>query len=179
MAGQGSSFLHGIPARGLSHRSEKRSADSGVEPQGVTDRGRNEFLTRVHPEDSRAASPRRSRASSPERPSYSGFPFVTSDRTGQEVWLEETGKAEFDGDGRYLLKGLTWDVTEHTRAEERQRLLIRELDHRKERTGFCRHGCAAHPGGQWLDGRVPKCLMAAFNRWPMRRHCSAAATGRA
>jgi two-component sensor histidine kinase len=47
------------------------------------------------------------------------------------MWLEETAKAEFDAGGRYLrLKGLTRDITEHRRAEERQRLLVRELDHR-------------------------------------------------
>ena len=69
-------------------------------------------------------------ALSPENPTYlASFRFVRPD--GQEVWLEETGKAEFDAQRRYIrLKGLTRDITERKRAEERQRLLIRELDHR-------------------------------------------------
>ena len=47
------------------------------------------------------------------------------------MWLEESGRAEFETTGRYVrLEGLTRDVTERRRAEERQRLLIRELDHR-------------------------------------------------
>jgi two-component sensor histidine kinase len=45
--------------------------------------------------------------------------------------LEETGKAEFDHSGRYLrLRGLTRDITDRMRAEIRQLLLVRELDHR-------------------------------------------------
>jgi two-component sensor histidine kinase len=66
----------------------------------------------------------------PENPFYSAsFRFICPD--GHEVWLEESGKAEFEASGRYVrLEGLTRDITEQKRAEERQRLLIRELDHR-------------------------------------------------
>ena len=73
---------------------------------------------------------RKSRRCRLRSPSYlASFRFVRPD--GQEIWLEETGKAEFDAQRRYLrLKGLTRDITERKRAEERQRLLIRELDHR-------------------------------------------------
>jgi two-component sensor histidine kinase len=57
------------------------------------------------------------------------FRFIRPD--GQEVWLEETSKAEFDAAERYLrFKGLTRDITERKRAEERQNLLVAELDHR-------------------------------------------------
>jgi two-component sensor histidine kinase len=47
------------------------------------------------------------------------------------VWLEETAKAEFDASGRFhRLKGLTRDITRRKQAEERQDLLMAELDHR-------------------------------------------------
>jgi two-component sensor histidine kinase len=50
---------------------------------------------------------------------------------GQEVWLEETAKGEFDRAGRFVrLKGLTRDITRRKRAEERQDMLMAELDHR-------------------------------------------------
>ena len=128
MAGQVVAFTWD-PRTGLSQRSENAPQILGFELQAGPDRRRNEFLARVHPED-RASFAAQVKGLCPESPSYSAsFRYIRPD--GQEVWLEETGKAEFDGDGRYLrLKGLTRDVTERKRAEERQRLLIRELDHR-------------------------------------------------
>jgi two-component sensor histidine kinase len=57
------------------------------------------------------------------------FRFIRPD--GREVWLEETSRAEFDAAGRLVrLKGLTLDITERKRAEERQNVLMAELDHR-------------------------------------------------
>jgi two-component sensor histidine kinase len=66
----------------------------------------------------------------PENSIYSAsFRFIRPD--GRVAWLEETAKAEFDANGRYLrLTGLTCDITERKRAEEQERLLVRELDHR-------------------------------------------------
>src|SRR5262249_47995420 len=56
------------------------------------------------------------------------FRFTRPD--GREVWLEEISKAEFDLAGRVVrLKGLTGDITRRKQAEERQDLLIAELDH--------------------------------------------------
>ena len=50
---------------------------------------------------------------------------------GQEMWLEETATAEFDAAGKCVrIKGLTLDITERKRADEHQRLLVAELDHR-------------------------------------------------
>jgi PAS domain S-box-containing protein len=112
------------PVTRLSHRSENAPEILGFEPRGDT-----KFLAQVHPED-RACFAAQVAALSPQKPSYSAsFRFVRPD--AQEVWLEETGRAEFDSEGRYLrLKGLTRDITERRRAEERQQLLVRELDHR-------------------------------------------------
>ena len=66
----------------------------------------------------------------PDSPSYAvTFRFVRPD--GREMWLEETSKAEFDAEGRFVrLKGLTLDISGRKQAEERQDRLIAELDHR-------------------------------------------------
>ena len=111
-----------------SRRSQNAPQILGLESQDGADRS-NDFLARVHPDD-RACLAAQITALTPEHPSYlASFRFIRPD--GREIWLEETGKAEFDAPHRYhRLKGLTRDITERKRAEERQRLLIRELDHR-------------------------------------------------
>ena len=83
----------------------------------------------MHPDD-RAQFKAHVRGVSPEKSSYAlTFRFIRPD--GQEVWLEETSRAEFDAAGRFvLLKGLTRDITARKRAEERQDMLIAEFDHR-------------------------------------------------
>jgi PAS domain S-box-containing protein len=112
-----------------SQRSENESQILGFEPQAAAHEQRMDFLAHVHPED-RNHFDTQIKGLRPESPSYlSSFRFIRPD--GREIWLEERGTAEFDTTGRYLrLKGLTRDITERKRAEERQRLLVRELDHR-------------------------------------------------
>jgi PAS domain S-box-containing protein len=116
------------PNSGQSRRSQNAPQILGLGWQEGAARA-NDFLRRVHPQD-RGCLTAQITALSPENPSYlASFRFVRPD--GREIWLEETGKAEFDAQRRYVrLKGLTRDITERKRAEERQRLLIRELDHR-------------------------------------------------
>src|SRR5262249_62288024 len=46
-------------------------------------------------------------------------------------WIESRSQIFYDGDGRpQRLVGVNIDVTERKRAEERQRALVAELDHR-------------------------------------------------
>lgn len=117
------------PDTGLSQRSENASRVLGFEAKADSHGRADDFLARVHQED-RADLAALITGLCVESPSYStSFRFIRPD--GHEVWLEETGKAEFDAAGHYLrLKGLTRDITERKRAEERQRMLICELDHR-------------------------------------------------
>jgi PAS domain S-box-containing protein len=117
------------PGMGLSRHSGNASQVLGFEAKADTPGQADDFLACVHPED-RAGFAARIKGLRVESPSYSAsFRFIRPD--GREVWLEEAGKAEFDSAGRYSrLKGLTRDITERKRAEERQRMLIRELDHR-------------------------------------------------
>jgi PAS domain S-box-containing protein len=81
---------------------------------GFVEDGR--FLKQVHP-DYRGNVETLIRSLSPENPSYSStFRFVRSD--GRQVWLEETGKGEFDRTRRLLrVKGLTRDITERKQAD--------------------------------------------------------------
>ena len=114
---------------GQSHRSENTSQSLGLEPRTATQGPGNDFLARVHPED-RNCLAAQIKGLRPENSAYSAsFRFIRPD--GRVAWLEETARAEFDADGRYLrLTGLTCDITERKRAEEQERLLVRELDHR-------------------------------------------------
>ncbi len=112
---------------GLSQRSENAAEILGFDRQSAF--AASGFLARVH-QDDRARFRALVRGVSPDNPSYAViFRFIRPN--GREVWLEETSKAEFDAAGRFVrLKGLTLDITGRKRAEERQDLLIAELDHR-------------------------------------------------
>jgi two-component sensor histidine kinase len=95
------------------------------------------------------------------------------------VWLEETSRAEFDAGGRCLqLKGLTLDITERKRAEEHQRLLVAELDHRVKNVlarvavvaMYTRQGSSSMDEFvRALDGRIQSMAAAhallSQNRW--------------
>jgi len=111
----------------LSRRSENAAQILGFDPKRPF--GAKHFLAQVHPED-RSNFRALVRGLRPENPSYgSSFRYLRPD--GGEVWLEETARAEFDGAGRFVrLRGLTADITERKHAEERQDLLVAELDHR-------------------------------------------------
>jgi PAS domain S-box-containing protein len=112
---------------GTASRSENAAQILGLDP--AQDMTSAEFLSRVHPED-RARFKAIVRGVRAERPSYAvTFRYVRPD--GQEVWLEETARADFDPAGKLVrLKGLTRDITERKRAEQRQDMLAAELDHR-------------------------------------------------
>jgi len=112
---------------GQSRRSENAAQILGFDPQEPFAAAR--FLEQVHPDD-RARFKALVRGVRPDRPSYADtFRFIRPD--GQETWLQETSKAEFDTAGRFVrLNGLTLDITKRKEAEQRQDQLIAELDHR-------------------------------------------------
>jgi two-component sensor histidine kinase/integral membrane sensor domain MASE1 len=87
------------------------------------------FLAHVHPDD-RPRLTALVRGLDVDNPSYViTFRYMRPDN--QEVWLEQTAGAEFDEHKRLTrLKGLTLDITARKRAEERQDMLVAELDHR-------------------------------------------------
>jgi PAS domain S-box-containing protein len=75
------------------------------------------FLERVHPDD-RVRFNGCVRNLRPGNPSYAiSYRYLRPD--GQQVWIESTGRAEFDEAGRILrIKGLRADITERKRFEE-------------------------------------------------------------
>jgi PAS domain S-box-containing protein len=111
---------------GVAQRSENATQILGLDPQQPPTAP--QFFAQIHPDD-RAhfrAYHRRTRVDSP--PTVT-FRFLRPD--GREVWLEETSRAERDSAGRPVrVKGVVRDITRRKQAEERQDLLIAELDHR-------------------------------------------------
>ena len=110
-----------------SQRSDNAAQIFGFDPkQGLS---ATEFLERVHADD-RAQFKAHIHSVRPDKPFYrSTFRFGCPD--GRQIWLEESSRAEFDSTGRCVgLKGLTLDITERKQSDERQALLIAELDHR-------------------------------------------------
>lgn len=110
-----------------SQRSDNAAQILGFDPKRPF--SATEFLERVHLDD-RADFKALIHSVSPEKPSYRMiFRFGCPD--GREIWLEESSSAEFDAAGKCMhLKGLTLDITERKQSDERQGLLIAELDHR-------------------------------------------------
>ena len=111
----------------LSHHSENAAKLLGYDPQEPLTTAR--FLELIHPDDC-ARFKAHVKSVRPDKPSYA-VEFRVMRPDGQEMWLEETATAEFDAAGKCVrIKGLTLDITERKRADEHQRLLVAELDHR-------------------------------------------------
>jgi PAS domain S-box-containing protein len=110
-----------------SRRSDNAALILGFDPK--QNFGGAEFFARVHPSDQPLLLGQL-RDLQPERPILdSTFRFIRQD--GREIWLEQTAKAEFDAAGELShMRGLTLDITDRKHAEQRQDLLIAELDHR-------------------------------------------------
>jgi PAS domain S-box-containing protein len=115
------------PRSGRTQRSENAAQILGLGPKQFL--SSTEFLARVHGDDRRSFLARIRRVSI-DCPSYSAtFRFIRPD--GRQVWLEETARAVFDKTGRLVrIKGVTRDISRRRRADERQDLLMAELDHR-------------------------------------------------
>jgi PAS domain S-box-containing protein len=111
----------------LSHHSENAANVLGCDLQVPLTTLR--FLALVHPDD-RARLKSHVENVRPDKPSYA-ITFRVKHPDGRETWLEETATADFDHAGKSIrIRGLTRDVTERKRADEHQRLLLAELDHR-------------------------------------------------
>jgi PAS domain S-box-containing protein len=114
---------------GQSRRSDNSALILGIEQDRRDSSPRNEFLRWVHPDDRRSVKTQL-RQLCPSNPSYALI-FRFCCPNGEQVWLEETAKGEFDATGKLLrIKGLTRDITERKRREGHQRALVAELDHR-------------------------------------------------
>src|SRR5262249_36392789 len=103
-------------------------------PEGTTETSYSEWRSRVHPEDLEMAEGLRDQAFANRRKEDNAeYRIVLS--TGEVRWIERRGSISYDDDGgpeRGV--GVNIDVTERKRAEERQRILVAELDHRVKNT---------------------------------------------
>src|SRR5215471_13321209 len=99
-------------------------------PEGTTEMTRGEWLARVHPDDVERLQLCRSEAVRERREEYKvDYRIVRHD--GEVRWIESRVFIMY-GSGRVV--GVNIDVTERKRAEERQRVLVAELDHRVKNT---------------------------------------------
>jgi PAS domain S-box-containing protein len=121
---------------GVSHRSQNAAEMLGLQLGHAGLGSHDEFLARVHPDD-RAHVTTLMYGLTLTTPSYAvQFRYIRPD--GLEVWLEETARGVFDASGRCVrVKGLRRDISEGKRAEERQAMLIAELDHRVKNVLSC------------------------------------------
>lgn len=125
-AGQVTAFDFDL-GTGSSRLSENAAQILGFDPRRTVTLA--DFVARIHPDD-RARHQALVDSVRTESPSYvDTFRFIRSD--GREIWLEATATVDFDAAGRPVrLKGLTREITARKHAEERQDLLMAELDHR-------------------------------------------------
>jgi PAS domain S-box-containing protein len=93
-----------------------------------------EFLKRIHPDDATRFSAVREAALDPVDPKPYGNDYRIVRRDGKVRWVESRGRAYFDGAGpeRRLVSfvGTVQDITERKEREEREHLLMREINHR-------------------------------------------------
>jgi PAS domain S-box-containing protein len=105
-------------------RSDNAAQILGGEPADA-----KSFLGRVDPDDLKRMTALLSTLNRDNSTYSIAYRFRRFD--GPEIWLQETAKAEFDPAGKIAgVKGMAVDITERRRAEEHQKLLIAELDHR-------------------------------------------------
>jgi PAS domain S-box-containing protein len=109
--------------------SEGYAAIHGL-PEGTSRTTRSIWEDGVHPEDLGRVDELRRRAFRDQRREY-GLEYRIVRSTGEVRWIEARCFVSYHGNGRAeRIVGVNIDVTERKRAEEHQRLLAAELDHR-------------------------------------------------
>jgi PAS domain S-box-containing protein len=94
----------------------------------------NEIMRRVHPDDAQMGWAALEASLDPVDPKRSATEFRLGRRSGEVRWVVVCGLAHFEGDGRerraVSMVGTAQDVTESKEREEREHLLMREVNHR-------------------------------------------------
>ncbi|HKD28433.1 MAG TPA: PAS domain S-box protein [Xanthobacteraceae bacterium] len=93
-----------------------------------------EYLKRVHPDDIERFWAVRAAALDPADPKPYASEYRILRTDGKARWVESRGRAYFEGEGseRRLVSfvGVVQDITERREREEREHLLLREINHR-------------------------------------------------
>jgi PAS domain S-box-containing protein len=93
-----------------------------------------EFMNWVHPDDVERVWAAYHRALDPAQPERSPTQFRLRREGGKVRWVETKGLAHFDGAGRerrvVSFTGTVQDITERKEREEKERLLMEEINHR-------------------------------------------------
>jgi PAS domain S-box-containing protein len=128
-------------------------------PRGTFGGDIAEWAARVHPEDLEPMNGAMNAAMA-ERREQMAFAFRIVRPDGEVRWIEGSGRFLYDEDGTpRRMVGTNMDVTERRRSEERQRLLVNELNHRVKNTLAIVQGIAAQ-SFKGLD--VPRSVREAF-----------------
>jgi PAS domain S-box-containing protein len=109
--------------------SEGYAAIHGL-PEGTTETVLSQWWKRVHPEDLERVKKLRDQTFADQREeSHIEYRIVRAD--GEVRWIERRSIISYNSEGRpQRIVGVSIDVTERKRAEEHQRVLVAELDHR-------------------------------------------------
>jgi PAS domain S-box-containing protein len=111
----------------LVRRSNNAASILGIDPQQAFN-GKS-FMARLHPDDLVRLKAAWSTLNRDNCRYSTSYRFLRTD--GREICFQDTSQVEFDDAGRLLrIKGLGVDITERKRAEEHQKVLVAELDHR-------------------------------------------------
>lgn len=93
----------------------------------------DDLLRLIHPDDRQMREERILAATKAQRDLEVEYRVIRPD--GEVVWILVRGRADYDADGRPVrAQGVSLDVTDRKRAEERQRVLVAELNHRVKNT---------------------------------------------
>lgn len=93
----------------------------------------DDLLGLIHPDDRRMREELILAATMAQRDLEVEYRVIRPD--GEIVWILVRGRADYDAEGRpYRAQGVSLDVTDRKRAEERQRVLVAELNHRVKNT---------------------------------------------
>ena len=112
--------------------SEGKHALLGYRPGEVTP-SREAWRERVHPDDLPGAVAALQQSETAGSDMHAMYRLVRPDRS--TVWVETFAKCEHDAAGTPArMHGVVMDISAHKRAEEQQRLMVRELHHRVKNT---------------------------------------------
>src|SRR5215468_9724330 len=125
--------------------SEGYAAIHGL-PEGTTETSYSEWQVRVHPEDLGPAEAVRDQAFADRRKEDNAeYRIVFS--SGEVRWIERRGSISYGEDGRpERVVGVNIDITERKRAEQYQRTLNAELDHRVKNALATVNSVVSHTG---------------------------------